>query len=151
MQLQTFDWSLFICQSCFHNDGAQLYVIFQPIYESIRSFSGLPYKISEWESKGQSNEKFKPPYTANKVLSPKLLWNNSRLTLRFEISCLKQEDTTPFTPRQCNKFVFCIWIGHMVTRLKYWFYSKIYFVWSCRVVELNKMLIQINANIANKI
>ena len=148
MQLQTFDWSLFICQSCFHNDGAQLYVIFQPIYESIRSFSGLPYKISEWESKGQSNEKFKPPYTANKVLSPKLLWNNSRLTLRFEISCLKQEDTTPFTPTSVVNLFFVyeldIWSQDLNTdfTLKYILFG---------VVELNKMLIQINANIANKI
>ena len=44
-----------------------------------------------------SNENFISLYTANKVLSPKLLWNNSRLRLRHEESCLKQEDTRPFT------------------------------------------------------
>ena len=49
------------------------------------------------ECKGFSNEKFKPPYRANKSLSPKPLWNKSRLRLRFEGSCLKQEDTAPFT------------------------------------------------------
>ena len=31
-----------------------------------------------------SNENFKPPYTANKSLSPKLLLNKSRLRLGFE-------------------------------------------------------------------
>ena len=52
-----------------------------------------------------SNEKFKPS-TANKRLSPKLLWNRSRLRLRFEGSCLKQRDTTPFTPNNLvNLFI----------------------------------------------
>ena len=41
---------------------------------------------------------FKLPYTVNKSLSPKLLWNKSRLRLRFEESCFKQEEATPFTP-----------------------------------------------------
>ena len=45
--------------------------------------------MSEWESKGLSNEKFRPPYTVNKILSPKMLWDNSRLGLRFEGSSLK--------------------------------------------------------------
>ena len=35
----------------------------------------------------------------NKILSPKLAWmNNSRIRLKFEGSCLKQEDTAPFSP-----------------------------------------------------
>ena len=73
-------------------------LIFQPIHRTITPFSGLNNTISEWESKGLSNEKIKPFYTVNKILSPKLQWNKSRLRLRFEGSCLKQEDTTPFTP-----------------------------------------------------
>ena len=53
-----------------------------------------------------SNEKFKPPCIANEILSPKLLWNKCRLRLRFEWSCLKQEDTTPFTPNNVvNLFI----------------------------------------------
>ena len=62
--------------------------------------------ISEWESKGLSNEKFKPPYTAKKNLSSKLLWNKSKLRLRFEGSCFKQEDTASFTPNNIlNLFI----------------------------------------------
>ena len=34
-------------------------------------FSFLLETIPEWESKGLSNEKFMPSYTANKSLSPK--------------------------------------------------------------------------------
>ena len=40
-------------------------------------FPNTPYEISEWESKGMSNEKFKSPYTANKNLSLKLVSYNS--------------------------------------------------------------------------
>ena len=91
-KLQTIDSSLLIGQSYFNNDGAQICLIFQPIYKTITIFSGLSDKISECESKGFSNAKFKPPHTANKGLSLKLVWYNSRIKLKFKGSCLKQED-----------------------------------------------------------
>ena len=85
------------------------YLIFQPSYKTVPTFSVLPFTISGWESKGFSNENdfpLKPPYTANKSRSPKLLWDKSRLTLRFEGSSLKQEDTVPFTPNNVvNLFI----------------------------------------------
>ena len=56
VKLQTYDLSLFTGQSYFNNDGAQLYLIFQPSYKTITIFSGLPFIISESESKGLSNE-----------------------------------------------------------------------------------------------
>ena len=43
-----------------------------------------------------SNDKLKLSYTGNKSPSPKLIWNESRIGLKFEGSCLKQ-DTTPIT------------------------------------------------------
>ena len=46
-ELQTFGSSLFIGQNYFNNDGAQFYLIFQPIYKSITTFSGLIDTISE--------------------------------------------------------------------------------------------------------
>ena len=83
-------------------------MIFQPLYKAITTFSGLPYTISEWEYKKLSNEKFTPPYTANKCLSQKVIWNNSRIRLKFERSCLKQEDKAPFTTNRLNLFiVYC--------------------------------------------
>ena len=68
---------------------------------------GLNDRISEWESKGLSNERFKPPYIASKNISPKLIWmNNSRLRLEFKGSFLKQEDKTAFTPNNVvNLFI----------------------------------------------
>ena len=61
-------------QNYFNNDGTQLYVIFQPIYKTVTTFSGLIDKISEWESKGLSNDKFACAYTANVSVCPILIW-----------------------------------------------------------------------------
>ena len=55
----------------------QLFLIFQSIYKTISTFSGLSDTNSEWESKGLSNEKIMPSYRANKGLSPKLVRYNS--------------------------------------------------------------------------
>ena len=55
-KLQTFDSCIFIGQSYFNNDGEKLYLIFQPIYKTITTFSCLQDAISEWESKGLQNE-----------------------------------------------------------------------------------------------
>ena len=62
--------------------------------------------IVEWKSKGLSNEKIKPPITANYNLFPKHIWmNNSKMRVRFKGSCLKQ-DKVPFTPRNVvNLFI----------------------------------------------
>ena len=64
-KLQTFDSSFFICHSSFNNDGAQLYLIFQPIYKTITIFSGLKDTILEWESKRFSYEIFRCACIAN--------------------------------------------------------------------------------------
>ena len=87
---QTFDSSIFINQSYFNNDGAQLFLIFQPNYKIIATFSGLLDTVSEWESKGLLNENIKPAYIVNENRSPKLIWiNNTRIKLEFKGNCLK--------------------------------------------------------------
>ena len=82
VKLQTYDLSSFIGQSYFNNDESLNYLIFQPTYKALTTFSGLTSTISEWNSRGFSNEKLTPPYTANKTSSPKLVrMNNSRIRL----------------------------------------------------------------------
>ena len=44
-----------------------------------------------------SNEKKWSPFKTSKSLSPKLVWYNSRIKLKFKESCLKQEDKAAFT------------------------------------------------------
>ena len=96
-KLQSSHSILFIGQSYYNNDGAELYLIFQPIYKTITAFSGLKDTISECEFKGLSNEKIESPFTANKSLSPKLVSYNYKIKLKFEGSCLKQEEKAAFT------------------------------------------------------
>ena len=57
-KLQTFNSGFFISQIFFHNDAAQLYLIFQPIYKIFTTFSGIIDRISEWKSKGLPDKKF---------------------------------------------------------------------------------------------
>ena len=47
VKLQTYDLSLFTGQGHFNNDVSQNYLIFQPIYKTIKTFSGLTNTISE--------------------------------------------------------------------------------------------------------
>ena len=50
-------------------------------------------------------KKIMPPYIAGNSLSPKLVWYNSGIKLKFRVSCLKQDKTT-FTPKHVvNLFV----------------------------------------------
>ena len=71
-KLQTFASSLFIGQSYFNNDGPHLFLIFQPTFKAITILLEFLDKISEWESKGLSNEKIQPPVAVDKCFSPKL-------------------------------------------------------------------------------
>ena len=102
-----------------NNDGTQLYVIFEPIYKTITTFFGLKCTISEWESQGLSNEKSRPPYTANKSLSPKLArMNNFRTRSKFKGNSLKQEDQVAYIPICCKCFYY-FRVRFIVTRLRH--------------------------------
>ena len=60
-KLKTFDSGYFIGKSHFEEDGTQNYLVFQPIYRYFKVFSITKYLeyVSEWKSKGLSNESFK--------------------------------------------------------------------------------------------
>ena len=71
---------------------------FNQFTKLLQHFLVFPDITSEWESKELPNEKFTPPFTLNKRLSPKLVGvNNPRTRLEFKGSCLKQ-DKAPFIP-----------------------------------------------------
>ena len=53
-KLQTYDSSLFICHSYFFNDIAQLYLIFQTLYYTIKRLGNTDKTLS-WKSKGLSS------------------------------------------------------------------------------------------------
>ena len=56
VKLQTYDLSLSIGQSHFVNDEAQLYLILQPLYYTLKRL-GDTEKVVSWKSNGLSTEK----------------------------------------------------------------------------------------------
>ena len=63
--------------------------------------------ISEWESKGFSNEKYICAYIPNVSVCPKLIWmNNFKIRLKFKGSCLKQDYKVAYAPKNVvNLFI----------------------------------------------
>ena len=88
-KLQTFDSSYFRGKIHFKEDGAQNYLVFQPIDRYFKVISNTDY-VSSWKSKGLSTETIKPPTTSDNSLTLALRYYNNRVTVKFTGSCLKQ-------------------------------------------------------------
>ena len=83
-KLQTFESSVFIDQIYFFNDVAQLYLIFQTLYYTLKRL-GDTEKTALWKSKGVSTEKLTTPTSTDNSLSPSIKWyRNSNLCLVFK-------------------------------------------------------------------
>ena len=80
-----FDSSYFHGKSHFEDNGTQNCLVFQPVANS--------NKISEWKSKGLPDESIKPP-TASKNSFPAINHINTKLWVKFDRKCLKQEKVT---------------------------------------------------------
>ena len=82
--------SLFIAQRYFHNDGAQLYLILQPLYYTLKR-QGDTEKVESWKSKGLSTEKLTTTTTTNNSLSPSIkCYKSSNFCFILKVSCFKQ-------------------------------------------------------------
>ena len=87
VKLQTYDVSLFVGQSYFVSDGAQLYLILQPLYYTLKSLGDTEKNVSR-KSKGLSTEKRTTLNTTDNSLSPSIKWyENSNFCLIFKGSC----------------------------------------------------------------
>ena len=80
-KLKTFYSGYFIRKSHFEEDGAQNYLVFQPIYRYFKVFSITQYLefVSEWKSKGLSNESFKAISTSDNSLNPTLNYYGTKM------------------------------------------------------------------------
>ena len=79
----------FIGKSHFEEDGAQNYLVFQPIVRYFKSINNTDY-ISSWKSKGLSPESINPPTTSGSSLTPALNYYGTKTRVTFTGSCLKQ-------------------------------------------------------------
>ena len=82
-KLKTFDSSYFRGKSYFvDNDGAEDYLVFQPINKYFKMISNTKY-ISSWKSKGLSDESIKPPATSDNSISPLTDYLGDKIRLKF--------------------------------------------------------------------
>ena len=79
---KTFDLGYFIGKSSFEEDGAQNYLVFQPIKRYFKIISNTKY-ISSWQSKGLSDETIKPPATSYNSLTPSIDYYGSKVRVKF--------------------------------------------------------------------
>ena len=91
-KLKTFDSSYFVGKSHFEEDGTQNYLVFQPIYRYFKVFCITQYLeyVSEWKSKGLSNESIKAISTSDNSLNPTLSYYDTKIRAKFTGGCLQQ-------------------------------------------------------------
>ena len=83
----------FVGQSYFNNDGAQFYLILQPLYDILKRLR--TEKIVSWKYKGLSDEKLTTPTTTDNSLSATIKWcKDSKFCLKFNGSWFKKKRAT---------------------------------------------------------
>ena len=92
-QQEKFDSSYFIGKSHFEEDDTENYLAFQPIQKYIKLITNTIY-ISSWKFKELYNESVKPTPTSDNSLSPVADYYGSKIKLKFNGSCLKQDTIT---------------------------------------------------------
>ena len=71
-------------------NGSQAYLIFQPVHRYVKIIANTKY-ISEWKSKGLSDESIKPPPTSDSsLLTPLTDYYGYNIRVKFNGSILRQ-------------------------------------------------------------
>ena len=89
------DLSYFIGKSYFEEDGAQNYLVFQPIRRYFKIIANTKY-ISSWKSKGLSDETIKPQATSDNSLTSLIDYYGSKVRVKFNKGYLKQPNKLTF-------------------------------------------------------
>ena len=71
------------------SDGSRAYLIFQLIHRYVKINANTKY-ISEWKSKGLSDESIKPPPTSDNSLTPLIDYYSYNIRVTFNGSILRQ-------------------------------------------------------------
>ena len=90
---ETFDSSYFIGKSHFEKDGAQNYLVFQPVYRYFKIIAGVGngnYSY-DWQSKGFSDERINSIIASNYSVTPFLDYYGTKRRIEFSGSYLKQD------------------------------------------------------------
>ena len=93
-KLKTFDLSYFIGKNYFEEDGAQNYLVFQPLfrYFKVNMITSVANYIVSWQSKGLSANTMRSPAASDNSLTPPTnYYYAGKIRLKFTGSCLKQD------------------------------------------------------------
>ena len=101
-KLKSFDLGYFIDKSHFDKDGAQNYLVFQPILKYFMLNSNW---ITKWKSKGLSNESLEVVSTSDNTLTPSVNYYGDKVRLRFTGSVLQQKTVTYSHKKVVNLYV----------------------------------------------
>ena len=88
-KLKTFDLGYFMRKSHFDEDGAQNYLVFQPMNKYFKTFDAGNRKILSWKFKGLSDESIKSLTASNRILNPSLNYVGNKIRVKFSGDCLK--------------------------------------------------------------
>ena len=95
-KLQTFDLSSFRGKSHFEEDGAQNYLVLQPMYRYFKRILavGNGEYIYFWKLKRLSDGCINSITASNNSITPELSYYRSKIRVKFNGSCLKQVKIT---------------------------------------------------------
>ena len=85
-------------------DSFQAYLILQPVRRYIKIITNTKY-ISEWKSKGLSDESIKPITTSDSSLAPLISYHGYKIRLKFNGSILRQPKVTYTHKKAVNIYI----------------------------------------------
>ena len=85
-------------------DGSKAYLIFQPVHRYVKVITNTKY-ISEWKSKGLSDESIKPPPTSDNSLTPLIDYYGYNIRVKFNGSILRQPKVSYTHEKAVNIFI----------------------------------------------
>ena len=92
-KLEAFGSSSSPVKSDFEDDGTENYLVFQSMGRYFIKIVNT-YCISEWKSKGLSDESVKSPTTSDNIPFPWLNYIGNKVRVKFVGNCLKQDKIT---------------------------------------------------------
>ena len=95
-KLKAFDSSYFIGKSHFEEDGAEDYLVFQPIERYFKRIAGVGNSSYMFyrKSKGLSDERINSIKTFSYSITPNLSYHGIKIGVEFNGSCLEQDAVT---------------------------------------------------------
>ena len=103
-KLKTFDLSYFRGKNHFEEDGTPNYLVFQPIGKHFTVRTNAIYILS-WKSNGLSIQRILPPAASDNSLFPLTDYLGDKIRLKFNGSCLKQNNITYTNKNVVNIYI----------------------------------------------